>query len=134
LERELAELRERVAKDPSKVLGDEWDLPEADREQLARPEIAEVIRESTDDLLRGGPWGGLDDELAFLRPWGFEVAEITVPVEVRYGAQDVLVPAAHGGWLADHVPGATVVVEDGQGHLSDLDRVVELTTWLVKGT
>ena len=27
----------------------------------------------------------------------------------------------------------TVVVEDGQGHLGDLDRVVELTTWLVKG-
>jgi hypothetical protein len=32
------------------------------------------------------------------------------------------------------VPGATVVVEQGQGHLSDLDRVEELTTWLVKGT
>ena len=50
------------------------------------------------------------------------------------GAQDVLVPAAHGAWLADHVPGATVVVEDGRGHLSDLDQVVELTSWLVKGT
>ena len=134
LERELAEMRERVAKDPSKVLGDEWDLPEADREKLARPEIVEVIRESTEELLRGGPWGWVDDELAFLRPWGFDVAEITVPVEVRYGAQDVLVPAAHGAWLADHVPGATVVVEQGQGHLSDLDRFVELTTWLVKGT
>ena len=80
-----------------------YDLPEADREQLARPGIAEVIRESTDDLLRG-PWGWADDYLAFLRPWGFDVAEITVPGEVRYGTQDVLVPAAHGAWLADHVP------------------------------
>jgi pimeloyl-ACP methyl ester carboxylesterase len=133
LERELADMRERVARDPSKVLGDEWDLPESDREQLARPEVAAVIRESTDDLLRGGPWGWVDDDLAFLRPWGFDVAEVTVPVEVRYGAQDVLVPAAHGAWLADHVPGATVVVEHGHGHLSDLDRVVELTTWLVTG-
>jgi hypothetical protein len=42
--------------------------------------------------------------------------------------------AALGAWLAEQVPGATVVVDDGQGHMSDLDRVVELTTWLVKGT
>jgi pimeloyl-ACP methyl ester carboxylesterase len=134
LERELAEMGERVAKDPSKILGDDWELPEADREQLARPELAALIRESTEDLLRGGPWGWVDDDLAFVRPWGFDVAEITVPVEVRYGADDVLVPAAHGAWLTDNVPGATVVVERGQGHLSDLDRVVELTAWLVHGT
>jgi pimeloyl-ACP methyl ester carboxylesterase len=56
-----------------------------------------------------------------------------VPVEVRYGAKDVLVPAAHGAWLGAHVPGARVVVEDESGHLADPDRVVELIAWLVRG-
>jgi hypothetical protein len=54
-------------------------------------------------------------------------------VEVRYGAKDVLVPAAHGAWLGTHVPGAIVVVEDGEGHLGDPDKVVERTRWLVTG-
>src|SRR3954465_12187046 len=44
--REHAEMRERVAVDPSKVLGD-FDLPESDRAVLARSDVATVIREST---------------------------------------------------------------------------------------
>jgi hypothetical protein len=35
--------------------------------------------------------------------------------------------------LGEHVPNAKVVAEEGEGHLGDLDRVVELTRWLVNG-
>ena len=52
---------------------------------------------------------------------------------MRYGARDVLVPAAHGAWLGRNVPGATVVVEQDPGHMGDPDKVVELTRWLVSG-
>ena len=69
-----------------------------------------MIRESTEDIVRGGVWGWVDDDLAFTIPWGFDLSEIQVPVEVRYGARDVLVPAAHGAWLGRNVPGAMVVV------------------------
>lgn len=133
LERELREMAQRVAQDPTKLLGDDWALDDADRAVLSRPEFGEVIRESTEDLARGGAWGWVDDDLAFVRPWGFELAEIAVPVQVRYGSKDVLVPAAHGAWLGAHIPGAEVVVEDAEGHLGDPDRVVEETRWLVTG-
>jgi pimeloyl-ACP methyl ester carboxylesterase len=133
LERELQEMAERVQQDPSQILGDDWDIPEADLEVLRRPEVMQTIREATEDLARGGVWGWVDDDLAMTRPWGFDVSEITVPVEVRYGVQDVLVPAAHGEWLAAHVPDAIVVAESGEGHLGDPDRIVELTRWLVSG-
>src|SRR5512139_1655895 len=133
IERELAEMAARVAEDPSKLLGDDVDLAEADRAVLARGEIGAVIREAIEDLARGGAWGWVDDDLAFTKPWGFDVSEITVPVEVRFGVKDVLVPAAHGWWLGEHVPGARVVAEDGEGHMGDPDRVVELTRWLVTG-
>ena len=133
LQRELDAMAARVAEDPSKILGDDWDLDEADRAVLGRKEVAGVIREATEDLHRGGVWGWVDDDLAFATAWGFEIAEIKVPVEVRYGAKDVLVPAAHGAWLAANVPDALVVVEDGQGHMGDPDKVIELTRWLVRG-
>lgn len=132
LETWLAEMVANVAEDPSKIL-EGFELSETDLAVLKREDMAAVIREATDDLARGGPWGWIDDDLAFVKPWGFDIAEITVPVEVRYGINDVLVPAGHGAWLAAHVPDATVVREDGQGHLSDPDRVVELTRWLVTG-
>jgi pimeloyl-ACP methyl ester carboxylesterase len=133
IEKELAASVARVAEDPSKILGDDWQLDEADRAVLARADLGEVIRESSADLARGGAWGWIDDDLAFVKPWGFDVTEVTVPVEVRYGVRDVLVPAAHGRWLGEHVPNAKVVAEEGKGHLGDLDRVVELTRWLVNG-
>lgn len=133
IERELAAMVANVAEDPTKLLGDDWQLDEADRAVLARPEFAALSREWTADLGRGGPWGWVDDDLAHVKPWGFDLQEITVPVEVRYGVKDVLVPAAHGRWLGEHVPGARVVAEEDEGHLGDPDQVVELIRWLVTG-
>ena len=80
-----------------------------------------------------GSGGWVDDDLAFVKPWGFDIAEIEVPVEVRYGARDVLVPAAHGAWLGGKVPGAVVVVEESEGHLGDPDQVTEGMRCLVTG-
>jgi pimeloyl-ACP methyl ester carboxylesterase len=132
IEKEIAEMAARVADDPSKIMGD-FELSEADRAVLQREDLAQVIREATEDLARGGPWGWVDDDLVFVKPWGFDISEITVPVEVRYGLTDVLVPAAHGEWLGTHVPNATVVAEADQGHMGDPDLVVERIRWLVTG-
>jgi len=62
--------------------------------------------------------GWLDDDLAFTRPWGFELSAITVPTYLWQGSEDLMVPFAHGLWLADRVPGVTAHLEQGQGHLS----------------
>ena len=132
LEREAAEMLERVAADPSKLLGDDWGLSEADRVELARPERRHVIREDVNEAVRTGVWGWADDDLCFMTPWGFDVAEIRVPTRVIYGATDVLVPAQHGEWLARHVPGAEVVVEKDQGHLPHPDLITERYEWLVQ--
>ncbi len=133
LTRELREMGERVAADPGQMLGDDWALDDADRAVMSRPDFGAMIQESTADLVRGGIWGWFDDDVAFTRPWGFDLSEITVPVEIRYGARDVLVPAAHGVWLGRNVPNAIVAVEDGEGHMGDPDKVVERMRWLVSG-
>ena len=56
---------------------------------------------------------------------------VTIPAEVHYGRQDVLVPAAHGEWLASHVPGAKVVVNDDEGHGVLPERMLELLKSLI---
>jgi pimeloyl-ACP methyl ester carboxylesterase len=134
LEREQAEAEQRVAEDPTTVFGD-FELSESDRAQLQRPEVAQLIRESTFEHSALGVWGWVDDDLAFLRPWGFDPAEIAVPVLVWYGRTDVLVPPAHGDWLGANVPNCVVKVDDVAGHLgTDPEReIAENMTWLRDG-
>ena len=81
-------------------------------------ELGEVLAASFRSAFRHGPWGWYDDDLAFTRPWGFELSSIRVPVAVWQGAQDLMVPFAHGEWLAGHVPTARPRLRLGDGHLS----------------
>jgi pimeloyl-ACP methyl ester carboxylesterase len=62
--------------------------------------------------------GWLDDDLAFVRHWGFELADLAVPTYVWQGSEDLMVPFTHGRWLAEHIPGVVAHLEAGEGHLS----------------
>jgi pimeloyl-ACP methyl ester carboxylesterase len=126
------QVRARVAVDPTTVL-DGFELPDADRAVLADPRVQTVLRESVEEETRNGVGGWVDDDLAFIAPWGFDVGELAVPVEIRYGVADVLVPAAHGDWLAAHVPGATVMKETGHGHMATPDEVIGHLSRLAHG-
>ena len=114
---------------------DGFELSESDRAQLARPEVMQIIRESTSEQSVNGGRRRVDDDLAFVQPWGFDPSSISVPVLVRYGATDVLVPPAHGEWLAAHVPGCVVKVDGGAGHLSSdpVEEIGENMRWLRDG-
>jgi pimeloyl-ACP methyl ester carboxylesterase len=134
LETAYAEMKERVAADPGALL-EGFELSDSDREQLRCPERAKIIRESVPEYGANGVGGWVDDDLAFLNPWGFDVAQVAAPTLVWYGATDVLVPRAHGDWLAAHVPGCAVKIDDEAGHLG-ADQVAEITAnmrWLRHG-
>jgi len=125
---------ERVAVDPSTLL-DDFELSESDRAQLARPEYMLAITESTSEQAANGVGGWVDDDLAFLKPWGFAVGAVSVPVLIRYGLTDVLVPPQHGEWLAANVPGCIVEVEASAGHLGDdpEEQIASDARWLRDG-
>jgi pimeloyl-ACP methyl ester carboxylesterase len=135
LEAEQKRVEERVAVDPATIL-DGFELSESDREQLARPEAMQVIREATFEEAVNGVGGWVDDDLAFLQPWGFDVGDVSVPVLIKYGLTDVLVPPAHGEWLAASVPGCTVHTDDTAGHLgtNPEEQIAEDVGWLREGT
>lgn len=70
-----------------------------------------------------GVEGWAEDDLAFTRPWGFDLDGLTVPVSVWQGGADRMVPYAHGQWLAAHVAGARVHLYDDEGHLSLWNKI-----------
>jgi len=92
-------------------------LPDVDRAALT-DEFAGYLVASFRESVRTGVAGWLADDLAFARPWGFDLAEISAPTTIWQGSEDLMVPFAHGQWLAPRVPGAIVHLEEGEGHLS----------------
>jgi pimeloyl-ACP methyl ester carboxylesterase len=82
-------------------------------------EYAEYVASSFRAAVSTGIAGWRDDDLAFVRDWGFSVtAASTVPVAIWQGAQDRMVPYAHGEWLAAHMPGARGHLLPDEGHLT----------------
>jgi pimeloyl-ACP methyl ester carboxylesterase len=92
-------------------------LPDVDRAVLT-DEFGEDMEAAFHEGLRLGIDGQLDDDLAFVAPWGFDLDEISTPVMLWQGSEDLMVPFAHGQWLAAHIPGVSAHLERGEGHLS----------------
>lgn len=105
-------------------------LPPVDREVLTG-EFAKHVHASTAEAVAPGVGGWRDDDLAFTHPWGFELAEIRVPVLLWQGVQDLMVPVAHGRWLAERIPGVEAHISEEDGHLSIVEgRLPEILDWL----
>jgi pimeloyl-ACP methyl ester carboxylesterase len=92
-------------------------LPDVDRAVLTG-EFGEDMAASFREALRTGVDGWLDDDLAFAKPWGFSLDEISAPTMIWQGSADLMVPFAHGQWLASRLPAAATHLEEGEGHLS----------------
>ncbi len=100
-------------------------VTDVDRAALS-PELAAWLSASFTRAGAQGVVGVRDDGLAGVSGWGFDLASITTPVSVWQGAQDAMVPLAHGAWLAVHVPDARAHLEPDEGHLSLGLRIDEL--------
>ncbi|HZS30634.1 MAG TPA: alpha/beta hydrolase [Gaiellaceae bacterium] len=76
--------------------------------------------------------GWRDDDRAMLEPWGFDLADIRVPVLLLQGTEDLMVPPAHGRWLAEAIPGVEAEISTSEGHLTLLaNRVPDVHEWLL---
>ncbi len=62
--------------------------------------------------------GWIDDDLAFVQPFGFDLAKIDKPVIIYQGDDDFMVPHSHSIWLNKHIPNSTLKFVPGHGHIS----------------
>jgi pimeloyl-ACP methyl ester carboxylesterase len=77
--------------------------------------------------------GWLDDDLAFVADWGFELGPLPAPTLLVQGGHDLMVPPAHFRWLVDHVPNGEVRFEEDEGHLTLYEHAVPAVhEWLLR--
>jgi pimeloyl-ACP methyl ester carboxylesterase len=115
VEREAAAMLEATPEELADVLGGL--IPPVDRAVMTG-DFAAFFSESDREAFRTGIWGWYDDDMAFVREWGFDRGAIQAPIHVWQGALDTMVPFAHGTWLAGRLPTARPHLFDGDGHLS----------------
>ena len=77
-------------------------------------EMAQVMRKG----LALGFTGWVDDDLAFVKEWGFKLSAISKPVFLWQGDDDLMVPHAHSLWLEKNIPTAVLRSIPAQGHIS----------------
>ena len=95
--------------------------------------LASYFLASTRRAVSGGVEGWLDDDLAFTRPWGFDLERIEVPVQLWHGGEDRFVPLAHGEWIAERIPGVDARISSEEGHLTlAVGRVPDVHAWLLE--
>jgi pimeloyl-ACP methyl ester carboxylesterase len=77
--------------------------------------------------------GCWDDCWAQVTSWGFDLAQISVPVLLLHGARDEAVPFRHGQWLAAHIPAVEAWLFDHEGHGTLRENhIAEVHAWLAE--
>jgi len=80
--------------------------------------------------MENGPGALIDDNLAYVAPWGFDPVTITAPTLLLHGGEDRVIPSSHVAWLASHIPTSELRLSPGDGHISVLNGAEAALAWL----
>ena len=82
--------------------------------------------------MEGGLGGMVDDDLAYVAPWGFDPVQVRPPVLILQGGQDRIAPSPHGAWLARRIRSAELWRRPDDGHISVLSSGEAAMDWLLE--
>lgn len=102
-------------------------LPAPDCKVLTRPRVQQILTASLAESLRTGTRGHACELSILTRPWGFEIADITVPVLLWHGRRDRIIPVAHAHYLHQTLPRSSCRVFAAEAHFSlAIDHISEI--------
>lgn len=124
-----------IRSNPARLLEElRSDLTDEDRLIVSDNAIRSMLLRNYREALRTSPYGWIDDAIALTRPWGFDPAQIGVPVLLWHGAKDPFSPASHFFWLAARIPHAKAVLDPKAAHFAALRALPGVLEWLLADT
>ena len=121
----------RVAKERYEASGAEYD-PEmfTPEDHAALSGAWSWVLDVVNPAVEAGPGGLIDDDLAYVAPWGFDPAQAIAPILFLHGGRDRVVPSSHSEWLTRRCLSAELWLSPDDGHIAVLNSGAAALEWL----
>jgi pimeloyl-ACP methyl ester carboxylesterase len=116
----IAQHARAMTRDPARIVDSSArasSLPDADRRVMTDPRLRDRIIAAGPEAFRQGIRGVVHEAHLCTQPWGFDPGAIKPPVFIWHGDQDSNVPLAMAQHLAGQIPGSSLTIYPGEGHL-----------------
>jgi pimeloyl-ACP methyl ester carboxylesterase len=130
----LKEQADRVQSNSEGLLKTLWpEMGHLDQEVIGDIALRQIIATiHTEALSNLSVDGWIDDVIALSKPWGFDPADIKVPVKLWGGQHDVFSPVSHTYWLAQRIDGAEVEIENSKAHFGTVEMLPRTLAWVAR--
>ncbi len=91
-------------------------LSYADQKVLSNINLFNSRREIWEEIRRGGSDPLVDEVATLIRPWGFHLQSIRIPVDIWWGEADAFCSPVVGERMAGLIPNARLRLEEQAGH------------------
>jgi len=114
-------LTEKMLKNPDKMLQQMIkQLPEPDQVIYNDPKERNALITGVLEAFKNGSKGPAYEIQLLLKPWGFNLEEIKIPVNIWHGALDKQAPKSHAELYAKLIPNAEIKKIENEAHVSIL--------------
>ena len=114
----LDEHPEMIHKELEAAEGDRWFFEDASRTAIFDAYIRETFRQGLDAI----KW----ELVKLFLPWGFRLADISIPVTIWHGSQDPWVTSGHVDFQVNTIPRSSLVIWPDSGHLGFVKHWTEI--------
>jgi pimeloyl-ACP methyl ester carboxylesterase len=101
-------------------------MAESDALRVSEPEIWRDRIDHVREAMRQGTRAFAWELHTFLKPWGFDLSSIRVPVELWHGEADRSTPIGMGRYLAETIPNVNARFLPNEGHFLCYDHFEEI--------
>jgi len=130
-ETRLLKCAEQVRDNPESLLESmRPELSRSDRKIVDDVAIRRLLTDTYVEAVRESVAGWIDDLRALRHPWGFDPSQITSPVLLWHGADDMFSPVSHTRWLGARIPKSTVEVQSGTAHFGAVEALPRVLAWV----
>ncbi len=107
------------------------ELVGSDKEVVGDIALRRIIAKTHAEALRESIAGWIDDVVALGHRWKFSLSEISAPVLLWHGGDDVFSPVSHTMWLAKRIKEAELELRPEFAHFGAVEILPEILTWVL---
>jgi pimeloyl-ACP methyl ester carboxylesterase len=107
------------------------ELVGSDREVIGDVALRRIIARTHVEALRESVNGWIDDVIALAHPWCVDFSDITGPVLLWHGGDDVFIPASHTRWLHTQINKSELRLLSGAAHFEAIKVLPQILRWVL---